>query len=285
MQPLIRLGCVGILITFPLSAGAACPERAAVAAYVADVQAVRLSKGFEGEPTFADAECARAKLLQELPQVLGQPVGYKAAFTNPVLQQRFGFSGPAWGGMFAKMMVESGTRVPAQFGARPFFEADLIAVVKDAELADAKTPMEALDHIAELRAFIELPDLMMAGARQGPVLVATNVAFRGGVVGPRIEVERSQAFLDSLAAMTVVVTEDNSGQELGRAKGSVLMEHPINAVLWLAQALKQDGVTLKPGDFLSLGAFLPPVPPQPGTTISVRYLGLGGDPGVTVHFE
>jgi hypothetical protein len=82
---------------------------------------------------------------------------------------------------------------------------------------------------------------VLEGARQGPVLVSTNVTFRGEVFGPRVKVERSQAFLDLLCSMTVIMTEI----ELGRAKRIVLMEHPINAAMWLSQALKKDGVALK----------------------------------------
>jgi len=74
-------------------------------------------------------------------------------------------------------------------------------------------------------------------------------------------VEATQAFRDALANMTVVMTEDSrSGKELGRAKGDILMKHPVNAAMWLAQALKQDGVMLKPGDLLSLGGYIPPDP-------------------------
>lgn len=52
---------------------------------------------------------------------------------------------------------------------------------------------------------------------------------------------------------TVVMTEDKSGKELGRVKGHVLMGHPVNAAMWLAQALKKDGMALKAADLLSLG--------------------------------
>jgi 2-oxo-hept-3-ene-1,7-dioate hydratase len=256
-----------------------------VTAYVADFQAARVSKGFGNDLSLADAECARGKLVQELPQVLGRVVGYKAGFTNPALQQRFGVSSPAWGVMFAKLMVDSGAKLPAQFGARPLYEADFIAVVKDADLADASTPLEALQHIAEVVPFIELPDLMLEGTPTGLALIATNIAFRGGALGPRVKVEPTQAFLEMLANMTVVMTEDKSGKELGRVKGNVLMEHPINAAMWLAQALKKEGVALKPGDLLSLGGYIPPAPTQPGTSITVKYVGLPGDPVVTVHFE
>ena len=85
--------------------------------------------------------------------------------------------------------------------------------------------------------------------------------------------------------MTVVMTEDVSGKELGRVKGNVLMEHPINAAMWMARTLKKAGVALKPGDLLSLGGYIPPAPTQPGTRIAVKYLGLPEDPSVTVHFE
>ena len=63
------------------------------------------------------------------------------------------------------------------------------------------------------------------------------------------------------------------------------MEHPINAAMWMAQVLKKAGVALKPGDLLSLGGYIPPAPTQPGTRLTVKYLGLPGDPSVTVHFE
>ena len=285
MHALARYGWVGFAVLFPLPAHAACPDQAAVAAYVADFQAARVSQGFGNDLSLADAQCAKGKLVQALPQVQGRVVGYKAAFTNPALQQRFGVTSPAWGVMFAKMMVDSGAKLPARFGARPLYEADFVAVVKDAGLADARTPLEALQHISAVVPFIELPDLMLEGAPTGTALIATNIGFRGGALGPRVAVEPTQAFLDALANMTVVMTEDTSGKELGRVKGNVLMEHPINAALWVAQALKRDGVALRPGDLLSLGGYIPPTPTQPGTSITVQYFGLPGDPSVTVHFE
>ena len=284
MRAIARCGCLSVLFLFPLAAEAACPDQQAVAAYVADFKAGRVSKGFGPDLSPSDAECAQAKLVQELRQLLGPVVGYKAGFTNPALQQRFGVTAPAWGVMLGPMLA-SGARLPAQFGARPQYEADFVAVVKDAGLADARTPLEALGHISEVAPFLELPDLMLAGTPKGTELIATNIAFRRGALGPRLKVEPTPAFLDALASMTVVMTEDRSGKELGRVKGSVLMEHPINAAMWIAQALKKDGIALKPGDLLSLGGYIPPAPTVPGTSITVRYLGLPGDPSVTVHFE
>jgi len=273
-------------VSLPVApAWAACPEDAAVDAYLSDFAYRRLSKGFGNEITLADAECAKRKLGQKLPKFLGSPIGYKAAFANPVLQQRFGVDGPKWGYMYDRNFVDIIAVLPADFGVRPLVEADFLVEVKDPRLADAKTPLEALGYLESVIPFIELPDLMLEGQFSGNAMIATNVAFRGGVTGMQIPVQKTQAFLDALANMTVVMTDDADNKEIGRVKGTVLMDHPPNAAMWLAKELKKDGIRLKKGDLLSLGGFINPVPPKPGMKARVQYIGLPGDPQVTVEFN
>ncbi|MGB5135057.1 MAG: hypothetical protein WBN89_07775 [Prochlorococcaceae cyanobacterium] len=285
LRALVHASGLSLLLLTPALARAACPAPDAVAAFLADFGAARPSAGFGHDLTLPDAVCARRRLIARLPAQLGPLVGYKAAFTNPVLQRRFGVEGPAWGAMFAWGLHPSGTTMPIGFGARPHVEADLLVVVKDPGLAGARDPLEALRHIEAVVPFIELPDLMLTGPVTGPAVIATNVGFRAGVLGTPIPVKPTAAFLEALAAMTVVAREEHGGRELGRARGDTLMEHPLHAALWLARSLRQDGIELRPGDLLSLGAFLPAAPAAPGTRISVRYFGLPGDPSVSVGFE
>jgi 2-keto-4-pentenoate hydratase len=47
-------------------------------------------------------------------------------------------------------------------------------------------------------------------------------------------------------------------------------------VLWLVEELNQAGVTLKPGDMLSLGSVMMLSPAPAGKSITVRYDGLPG---------
>lgn len=275
---------IGLGLAAALPAAAACPDEAAVSRYLVEFAAAKPSaQGLGRGLDLADAVCGRARLLTRLAETLGRRVGYKALFTNADAQRRFGVSAPAWGAMHGRMMLTSPARLSAAFGARPRYEADLVVEVKDAGLADAVTPAEALDHISAVVPFVELPDLMLEGAITGPELIAANAAFRGGVLGPRVPVAPGLA--DALAGMDVVVTEERASVEVGRAKGRVLMENPLNAAIWLARALRQDGVILKAGDLLSLGGFVASAPTRAGTVITVRYLGLPGDPAVTVHFE
>jgi len=126
-----------VLTMLTSHANAVCPTDAAIDAYVADFAARRISKGFGNEINAVDAECAKKKLSSKLRKVLGDPVGYKAGFTSVALQQRFNVDGPRWGYMYDRDMIDILAVVPAEFGARPLYEADFIVVAKDAGLADA----------------------------------------------------------------------------------------------------------------------------------------------------
>jgi hypothetical protein len=50
--------------------------------------------------------------------------------------------------------------------------------------------------------------------------------------------------------MTDVMTGDRSGNELGRVKENLLMEHPINTAMRTVQGPKKAGVAPKPRDLL-----------------------------------
>ena len=269
----------------PDIAAAACPNADAINAYMDDFKAVRPSKGVPIE-TMEDAYCMQAELVKRLPEALGNKVGFKAAFTNPATHERFKVKGPAYGVMFEKMMLQSGAHVPANFGARPLVEADLLVELRAPGLYLAKTPLDALIYLWDVIPFIELPDLMLEGKTIGGAqLVGHNVGFRGGVMGPRIRCRATNTFLDEMASMTVIMTEDKSGKELGRAPGSTLMGHPFNAAIWLAKALDDAGIELHKGDLFSLGGFIPAMPVQANTSITVKYEGMLENPSVTVHFD
>ena len=82
-----------------------------------------------------------------------------------------------------------------------------------------------------------------------------------------------------------VIVADADGKRIGGGKGSEILGHPLNAVVWLAQALAQEGLALQPGDLVSLGSFSALQPPKPGLTVTVRYEGLSGAAPVQVQFK
>ena len=150
----------------------------------------------------------------------------------------------------------------------------------------AKTHLDVLRSLSLVVPFIELPDLLVAEGEKlsAPLIVSLNVGARLGVVGKGIPAQATPEFAAALAAMRVVVS-DQGGRELASGSGAAILDHPLNAVLWLAQDLEKSRIKLKPGDMLSLGSFTAPLPPPPGLTVTVRYEGLPGNPAVSVRFK
>lgn len=238
----------------------------------------------------ADGACTRAKFNARIAPRLGKVVGYKAGLTNPAVQKRFGTDKPVWGTLYEGMVQPSGATIDAAFGARPLFEADMLVRVKSAAVNQARTPMEVLEAIDQVIPFIELPDLLVQAPPKlnGAGVSAINVGARLGVAGqplavPALRAER-HALLDALQGMQVTLA-DAQGAVLGRGKGSDILEHPLNAVVWLAQALRQEGIALQPGDLVSLGSFSPLLPPKPGLAVTATYEGLPGAQPVRVTFK
>lgn len=274
---------VAAMLTGP-AAHAACMSDAEVTRLMASQQVRRQAETPEGLSA-ADAACSRAKFNALLEAKMGRPVGYKAGLTNPAVQKRFQATEPVWGVLYAPMLLKDGAIVDPAFGARPLFEADMLVRVSDVRVNQARTPEDVLQSIDQVIPFIELPDLMVDTPAKinGAVLTAVNVGARHGVVGTPVPVQRTAEFANALRDVQIVIS--GNGAELDRGKGADVLEHPLNAVVWLAQALKADGRSLKVGDVVSLGSFSKLMPPKPGLAVEVRYNGLPGNPSVRMQFR
>ena len=261
----------------PLAARAACPDAARVAAAAEAFFAKRPAAAYGPALTVEEAYCAQKQYVALLEKRLGARAGYKVAFAGKTAQERFGVKEPARGTLFRSMLLESGSTIGVDFGVRPLVEPDLVVTVKDAGINDARTPLQALQHLEAVVTFIELPDLLIAEGEtvNGPNIIAFNAAARYGVTGDGVPVNATPAFLEALARMEAVLT-DETGKELSRTKGESLMGNPINALLWLIENLRREGLRMEPGDPISLGAMGPILKAEARKSYTVRYEGLPG---------
>ncbi len=287
MSKRVRL-LAGVLAALSWSAAshAACMSDAEVAALLDSYNKRQPAANPEGLSA-SDGECTREKLNKLLQAQMGPPVGYKAGLTNPAVQKRFEYDSPVWGTLYGPMLLKSGAVVDAAFGARPLFEADLLVRVSDEAINRATTPAEVLRAIDQVIPFIELPDLMVQTPAppklNGAGITAINVGARLGVVGTPIAIQDSVEFSNALRDMVTIVKAD--GAEIDRGKGSDVLGHPLNAVVWLAKDMARNGKSMKKGDLISLGSFSRLTPPKPGLAVEVIYEGLPGNPSVNVSFR
>ena len=269
-----------------VDAHAACPSYERVNTLLRFMLAKEVVRGLRTDLSMVDAECGRRRLVERLESIENRIVGYKAGLTNKQVQARFGATGPVRGVLLENMLLKDEAEVPADFGARPVFEPDLLVVVKDASIHQAKTHLEVLRSLSLVIPFIELPDLLVAEGEKlsASLIVSLNVGARLGVVGKGVPVRATTEFADALAALRVQVS-DQHGKALASGVGSAILDHPLNAVLWLVRDLEKSKTRLKPGDMLSLGAFTDSLTPYPGLAVTVRYEGLPGNPAVSVRFK
>lgn len=285
-KALLRATMLAVLVgTMPAAAPAAAGDCAAIAARAAAAwRAKSVVSGLSGIDA-ATAACVQKTLVKDLAPDAGAPVGYKVGLTGKAMQERLGVDHPVAGVLLSRMLLDPGTPIPAGYAARPLVEADLVAVIGDAGINQAKTPAEVLAHLSALRPFVELADLALPADEKPTAasITAVNVGARLGVLGEPIAIEPGMA--DRLATMRVSLT-DGSGKVLAEAPGTSILGHPLNAVIWLTQDLAARGEALRPGQLVSLGSFGPPAQPVSGGTVTVRYDGLSAAPvALSVRFE
>ena len=269
-----------LLSLLPCQSFTACPPSAKIEAQAAAFLHNRPVDLYPTELTLQDAYYAQEKYVAALIPQYGQPVGYKIGFTGKALQERFQVSEPALGILLEKMLLPDGATFSLASAHRPMIEPDILVTVKDKGIMTAKTELEAAAHLDEVRPFLELPAIpFQAGSKlTGTTLVASNIAARAGVFGKGRKIAATLEFVQALADMETVFT-DETGAVLQKAPGSNLLGNPLRAVLWLIKELQMRGETLQAGQVISLGGFGKLFPlKETGKTYTLTYTGLPGGP-------
>jgi 2-keto-4-pentenoate hydratase len=233
---------------------------------------------FPNDLTLAKAQIVQNSFVKSLQPFLGNVVGYKAGLTNQAVQKRFNVSHPLQGVLLEKMLVQSGAKVPLNFGTQPRIEGDLIVRVGSDRINTAKTPEEVISCLDAVIPFIELPDLIFSKDLKltASHLLATNVGSRMGVMGQPIPIKDAQKWQKQLSQVQVMIL-DEKDTILGQGDSMALLGDPLKVVIWLRDTLQLQGKSLKKGDLLSLGSITPVLPLQSAQTLRIKYIGLSDD--------
>lgn len=218
--------------------------------------------------TVREGDCAYAAFRSVLEAELGAPVGVKVGFTSRPAQEKFGVTAPVAGALFAPMLLPDDTRLSLTGSRTPFYEADLVVTVGDSAIMQATTRQEVAAALKDVRPFIELPDLALQESVQptGPLMAAYGVTPWRGVLGRGIAISDLDDPVADLAALTVDLHVD--GKVVDSATGDMLLDHPLDVVLWL---IERGGYELKPGSVISLGSLGALHPASPGHRLRADY--------------
>lgn len=178
--------------------------------------------------------------------------GWFLACTAPAMQKAHGLPGPYFGRMLTSAVFDSPARVA--IGPSPKgWSVEIELVFRLArDLPPRAVPYDAVEvasAVAAMHPGLELVDGRYEDMLKvdGPSLVADNGTDGILVLGPAYAGWRS---LDRAALAPRLFVD---GVERGTGSGLAVMGDPLNALVWLANALSQRGLGLKAGETVNTG--------------------------------
>jgi 2-keto-4-pentenoate hydratase len=206
--------------------------------------------------------------------------GWKIAATSEAGQKHINVDGPMAGRILAETVIPDGGTASMTGNEMRVTEPEFAFRMR-VDLPARTTPytmQQVLDAVDTLHPAIEIPDsrfadFVSAGAAQ---IIADNACAHLFVLGPATSADWRT--LDLVEERPVVSLRGQ--QFIGHGKN--VLGDPRVALTWLANELRQLGVTLKAGRIVTTGTCHPPLPIQAGDFCAVDFGALGK---VSVRFN
>lgn len=205
---------------------------------------------------------AEGYAIQAAMQRYGSLFGWKIAATSEAGQKHINVAGPQAGRIFAERVIPDGGTASMAGNEMRVGEPEF-AFRMGRSLPPRPAPYsveDVLSAVDTLHPAIELPDsrfadFVKAGEAQ---LIADNACAHLFVLGAAATADwRAVDLVEQRPVVTL------RGQRFVGYGGNVLGD-PRVALTWLANELRQLGVTLKAGEVVTTGTCHPPLPIQPG---------------------
>jgi 2-keto-4-pentenoate hydratase len=199
--------------------------------------------------------------------------GWKIAATSEAGQKHINVDGPMAGRILAETVIPDGGTAPMAGNEMRVGEPEF-AFRMAADLPPRPEPytvQQVLDAVATLHPAIEIPDsrfadFVSAGAAQ---IIADNACAHLFVLGRPATTDWRT--LDLVEQRPVIALRGKHYTGHGRN----VLGDPRVALAWLANELRELGVTLKAGQIVTTGTCHAPLPIQSGDTFAVDFGSLG----------
>jgi 2-keto-4-pentenoate hydratase len=223
-------------------------------------------------PEDPDEGYAVAALVRERLSAAGRGtlVGWKVGATTPAMQKLLNVPGPCAGAMLSSGRFTSPARIRAQHYIKIGIECE-VAVRLSRPLGAGTTRSDAEAAVGALHPAIEIVDNRYGdfGAMGPPTLIADDFFHAGFVLGPEVG-DWSRIDLPEATGITRA-----NGVEVQRGKGSDVLGHPFESLVWLANHLGSRGERLEAGQIVMTGSLPLPYWAKSGERVQVSIDGLG----------
>lgn len=214
--------------------------------------------------------------VQQLVAAMSAPqrrrrVGRKIGLTSPAVQAQMGVDQPDFGVLYADMSHGDDELIVHAELIQPRVEVE-VAFILGADLPDR--PVITSDVLRATDVVVPAIEVVDSRIRGWDIsifdTVADNASSGRFVLGGA---PRRLADIDDLRDCRMQLTCD--GEEVSAGSGAACLGHPLNAVVWLANAVAERGAPLLAGEVILAGALGPLAPAKPGRTYHAVIGGLG----------
>ncbi|MEU4410049.1 fumarylacetoacetate hydrolase family protein [Streptosporangium sp. NPDC023963] len=218
------------------------------------------------ETGYAVQEINTRRALDEGRRLVGRKIG----LTSAAVQRQLGVDRPDFGMLFADMAYLDGLPVPTGRFLQPRVEAEVALVLGDDLEGGPFTVADVIRAVDFALPAIEIVDSRIAGWDITLVdTIADNASSGAFVLG------NTPVSLRGLDLRLAGMTMNRRGQEVSTGAGAACLGHPLNAAVWLADALGGTDFPLRAGDVVLTGALGPMVDVEPGDAFEAHIEGLG----------
>lgn len=207
-----------------------------------------------------------AKRIAEGEAVVGKKIG----ITAKVVMKMLGVDQPDFGHLMSGMEFQESQSLPFNKFCQPKGEGEIAFLLKK----DLTGPGITRDQIIEATECV-MPAFEIVDSRiqdwniKIQDTIADNASAGAFVIGS------SRTSLKGLDLATCGMVLKKNGEIIGTGNGAATLDHPLNAVGWLANTLGSLGMSLKTGEIILSGSLSVMFPIQSGDSLEMEIEGVG----------
>ena len=219
--------------------------------------------------TIDDAYLVAQRTL-ELTKAGVRRVGRKIGLTSRVVQAQMGVDTPDFGVLLADMAYGDSDPIPSGRLLQPRVEAE-VAFVLGRDLPER--PVVTSDVLRATELVVAAIEVVDSRIRDWDISIVDTVADNASsglfVLGGA---PRRPTDVDVRAIEMELTCE---GEVVSAGTGAACLGHPVNAVVWLANAVAERGDPLQAGEVILSGSLGPLAVAEPGREYEASFSGLG----------
>ena len=196
--------------------------------------------------------------------------GHKVGLTSAAMQKQLGVDQPDFGHLLDDMFYLENMPIPMDVWLQPRIEPEVAFVLGKPLQGPGVTIADAIRAVDFVLPAIELVDSRVKDWKISIIDTIADNASSGGVV-----LGGKPTKLSDVDLRLIGCTLYKNGQIVGTGANGAVMGNPLNSLVWLANTVGPQGVTLEPGHVVLPGSVTKLQAVSPGDTFVANWGVLG----------